>query len=347
MQSWMLKIKSIHAIYSARISEGNLIMKILVTGAAGFIGHYVCSALLISGHTVVGIDNLNNYYDANLKLARLQNLLKIPNFSFFPLDINDVSKLDKPNFSGFDIIIHLAAQAGVRYSITNPEAYVHSNLDGHLQILEYARKNKPKLLIYASSSSVYGNNSIAPFKEDAKVNEPESFYAATKASNEIMSASYAKLYGISQIGLRFFTVYGPWGRPDMAYWSFTDRILKGETIKVFNNGNLMRDFTYIDDIVEGIVRIVTNEADFSQERIPHKIYNIGNNSPVKLMDFINTIEECLGIKANIEFLPMQLGDVYETSADVSKLAKDYDFKPNTELSKGIKIFADWFKEWNK
>lgn len=322
-------------------------MLILVTGAAGFIGSHLSHALLKSGHEVIGLDNLNDYYDVTLKYARLESLQKHTGFEFIEGDIAD-AKIYKQisRKDNIETIVHLAAQAGVRYSISNPIAYGHSNLDGHLQILEFARNLKQSpFLVYASSSSVYGNSTIPPFKEDANVSKPVSLYAATKLANEMMSYSYAHLYGLRQIGLRFFTVYGPWGRPDMAYWGFSEDILENRPIKVFNHGNLRRDFTYIDDIVEGIKRIVELPAKFEGEEAPHKIYNIGNNNPVELLDFIEILENALGKKAIKEFLPMQMGDVYETSADISALHKDYGFAPSTNLKDGLQNFADWFLGW--
>jgi len=322
-------------------------MLILVTGVAGFIASQISLSLLKDGHEVIGIDNLNEYYVRKLKLDRLELLKKFGNFSFVHGDIADPKAYEHiPKKNKIDTIIHLAAQAGVRYSISNPLAYGHSNLDGHLQILEFARNlDQNPLLIYASSSSVYGNSTIAPFQESANVNKPVSLYAATKIANEMMSYSYAHLYGLRQIGLRFFTVYGPWGRPDMAYWGFSEDILEDRPIKVFNHGNLRRDFTYIDDIVEGIKRIVLMPAKFAKNDVPHKIYNIGNNNPVELLDFIKALENALGKKATIEFLPMQDGDVYETSADISALQNDYGFAPSTKLEVGLQKFADWFLGW--
>lgn len=322
-------------------------MKILITGGAGFIGFHTAQALIAKGHTVIAIDNINDYYDQSLKHKRLEILKELDGFEFHKLDINEIEAIKAiEGIESVDSIIHLAAQAGVRYSIENPFAYAHSNLTGHLCILELVRSLPQKpLLVYASSSSVYGNSSTAPFSELETVNKPVSLYAATKLADELMSYTYASLYGIRQIGLRFFTVYGPWGRPDMAYWGFSDSILNNRSIKVFNHGKLRRDFTYIDDIVEGIVRIATNEPKFENESAPHKVYNIGNNNPVELMEFISTLEEALGVKANLEMCEMQKGDVFETSADISKLNTDYGFAPNTKLKDGLGNFAKWYKDW--
>ncbi len=322
-------------------------MNILITGAAGFIGFHLSVALLNNGHNIIGIDNINDYYDLRLKEARLKILEKYPKFRFFRGDISNSDFLKSFQNQTIDRVINLAAQAGVRYSIENPDAYIQSNIIGHLNILEFIRhhENKP-LLVYASSSSVYGNTTEAPFKEDKLDYKPVSLYAATKIADEMMSYTYAKLYGLKQIGLRFFTVYGPYGRPDMAYWSFSDKILNNQPIQVFNNGKLRRDFTYIDDIVEGLKRIIETEDKLDTLEVPHKTYNIGNNKPVELMVFIKTLEDALGHKAVLEMLPMQMGDVYQTYADISELENDYGFRPSTSLETGINIFAKWFKEWS-
>lgn len=320
----------------------------LVTGAAGFIGSCVSQALLASGRRVVGVDNLNDYYPPALKRARLKPLLARKDFVFHEADIADFERLKAlPGVGDADCIIHLAAQAGVRYSLQNPFAYARSNLVGHLSILEIVR-NAPKrpLLVYASSSSVYGANAKTPFAETDPVNDPVSLYAATKRADELMSESYARLYDIAQIGLRFFTVYGAWGRPDMAYWMFTESILAGKPIKVFNNGDLKRDFTYIDDIVAGVVAVATQPM--KRERpVPHRIYNIGNNSPVTLMRFIEIIEQAAGREAIKEFEPMQPGDVYATYADIDAIAADYGFSPTTPLEIGIPKFVDWYKGYRR
>ncbi len=320
-------------------------MHFLVTGVAGFIGHHTALALLAKGHEVVGIDNLNDYYDPRLKHARLKRLKNLAGFSFRKLDLADSDSLMAlPERDHIDRVVHLAAQAGVRYSIENPFAYASSNLTGHLSVLEFCRhaKNRP-MLVYASSSSVYGANAVAPFREDADVGYPVSLYAATKRADELMSRTYAHLYQLKQIGLRFFTVYGPWGRPDMAYWSFTDRIIRGEPIHVFNGGQMQRDFTYIDDIIDGVMRIATGKPVMDREDRPHRLYNIGNNKPVSLMDFIGEIERAVGRKSEKIMEPMQPGDVKATCADISAIEADYGYSPKTELSVGIPAFVDWYK----
>jgi len=332
--------------------------KILVTGAAGFIGFHLAKRLLDSGDTVVGIDNLNNYYDVNLKKARLAILKKYENFHFTKMDIanrEDMKRFFHTDSPGY--VIHLAAQAGVRYSLENPHAYIDSNLVGFTNILEGCRHNKVKHLIFASSSSVYGANTRMPFSIHHNVDHPISLYAATKKANELMAHTYASLYNIPCTGLRFFTVYGPWGRPDMALFLFTKAILEGKPIDVFNHGKMKRDFTYIDDIIEGVVRIIGkvpqpdprwngDEPDPGTSFAPYKIYNIGNNNPVQLMKFISLLEECLGKKALKNLLPMQPGDVPATYADVDDLMKDVGFKPKTPLKEGIKKFMEWYKEYH-
>ncbi|MEQ8934775.1 MAG: NAD-dependent epimerase/dehydratase family protein [Amphiplicatus sp.] len=325
---------------------GGSISKALVTGAAGFIGFHVCRALLDRGVAVLGIDNLNDYYPPALKRARLAELEGRAGFAFVEADIADHQRIASlPGTADADVVIHLAAQAGVRHSITAPFDYVASNLTGHLSILELVRHSPKKpLLVYASSSSVYGANTKTPFSESDAVDRPVSLYAATKRADEMMSEAYARLYGIAQIGLRFFTVYGPWGRPDMAYWSFSENILAGKPIPVFNNGALKRDFTYIDDIVKGVLACATAPTHFSGEA-PHRIYNIGNNKPVELIRFIETIEAALGKKAVMDFKPMQPGDVHETYADINAIAADYGFAPSTSLEDGIARFVAWFKEY--
>ena len=301
--------------------------------------------MLEAGHDVVGIDNLNDYYDPALKLGRLQFLEDFESFRFERLDIAEHEKLlALPERDDIERVIHLAAQAGVRYSIENPFAYASSNMTGHLALLEFCRRaKKMPLMVYASSSSVYGNDVTSPFHESADVNRPVSLYAATKRADELMSQAYAKLYGLRQIGVRFFTVYGPWGRPDMAYWSFTDRILRGETIRVFNEGRMARDFTYIDDAIEGLFRIATREPQFMSNRRAHKLYNIGNNTPEPLMEFIGYIEAAAGKKAKMKMEPMQPGDVERTCADISAMQMDYGYHPNTRLEDGIGRFVDWFR----
>ena len=320
--------------------------KILVTGAAGFIGFYVSKALLENGIEVVGVDNLNAYYDPALKKARLAQIGAHRGFHFHQADIADHDALKAlPGVMDADIVVHLAAQAGVRYSLENPFAYASSNLAGHLSALELARA-MPQLqrLVYASSSSVYGANTKVPFSETDPVDHPVSLYAATKRADEMMSEAYAALYAIPQIGLRFFTVYGPWGRPDMAYWSFAEKIMDGAPIRVFNHGDLERDFTYIDDIVAGVVATAL-EPMKPREGAPHRIYNIGNNRPVKLGRFIEVLEEAIGQRAEKIYEPMAPGDVYKTYADISAISADYGFAPATPLEAGIPAFIDWFRGW--
>jgi UDP-glucuronate 4-epimerase len=320
---------------------------VLVTGAAGFVGYSVSLALLERGINVIGVDNLNDYYPVTLKQARLDRLSAHAGFTFHCHDISDhAGLLALPSMNDVDVVIHLAAQAGVRYSLENPFVYAASNLVGHLSILELVRQSpKQPLLVYASSSSVYGANTKVPFSESDPVNSPVSLYAATKRADELMSESYARLYGMHQIGLRFFTVYGPWGRPDMAYWSFAEKILAGEPIKVFNHGKLERDFTYIDDVVAGVIATALQPMK-PQGDVPHRIYNIGNNSPVQLMRFIEILEQAIGKKAHIQFLPMQPGDVHSTYADISAIAADYGFAPSTPLETGIPVFVDWFRAYS-
>ena len=320
----------------------------LITGAAGFIGHNLSTRLLEAGCTVVGIDNLNDYYDVSLKETRLNMLAAFDKFTFMKVDISNKEELTKV-FEKYrpEIVVNLAAQAGVRYSIENPDAYVQSNLVGFCNLLECARHFKVEHLVYASSSSVYGGNEKVPFSTDDKVDEPVSLYAATKKSNELLAYSYSKLYKIPATGLRFFTVYGPYGRPDMALFGFTKNILEGKPIQIFNNGDMYRDFTYIDDIVTGVFNILSNPPKEDKKGAIHKVYNIGNNKPEKLMDFVTIIEECLGIEAIKEFKPMQQGDVYQTYADVTELMNDFDFKPNTPLKEGVARFVEWYKEYIK
>ncbi|EFV40799.1 NAD-dependent epimerase [Hafnia paralvei] len=332
-------------------------MNILVTGAAGFIGANVCSRLLSNGNSVVGLDNLNDYYDVALKEARLEPLIQNDDFHFLKIDISDslaIAKLFEEQ--RFDRVIHLAAQAGVRYSLTNPLSYAQSNLLGHLNILEGCRHTKVKHLVYASSSSVYGLNGKTPFSTSDSVDHPISLYAATKKSNELMAHSYSHLYGIPTTGLRFFTVYGPWGRPDMALFKFTKNILAGEPIDIYNNGEMQRDFTYIDDIVEGIIRIsdvipqVNNEwtvetGSPATSSAPYRVYNLGNGSPVKLMDYITSLEKSLGIEAIKNFMPMQPGDVYRTYADTQDLFAATGYKPKVGVDEGVKAFVDWYRDF--
>ncbi|RKS50605.1 UDP-glucuronate 4-epimerase [Gillisia mitskevichiae] len=331
---------------------------ILVTGAAGFIGFHLAEKLLKEGFNVVGIDNINDYYDVNLKYDRLNELgidrsgaeifnkpvssNKYEYFKFIRLNLEDRENLPEIfKENNFDIVCNLAAQAGVRYSIENPEAYVDSNVVGYLNLLECCRHHNVKHLIYASSSSVYGLNAKVPFSTEDNVDHPISLYAATKKSNELMAHTYSHLYGFKTTGLRFFTVYGPWGRPDMAMFLFTDAIIKGNPIKVFNKGNLERDFTYIDDIIDGIVN-VKNQKDKGEK---YSLYNIGNSKPVKLLDFIEEIEKQLGVEAKKEMLPMQAGDVNRTWADVDSLKKDFDYNPKINVSEGVGKFINWYKQY--
>lgn len=320
-------------------------MKILVTGAAGFIGQAVCKKLLMDNVSVVGIDNLNDYYSPALKHARLHTLEPFRAFEFSALDFSDASEVQRLFANNaFDGVIHLGAQAGVRYSIENPAAYTASNLVGFANILECCRRHETPHLVYASSSSVYGRNSKVPFSESDPVEHPASYYAATKRSNELMAESYVNLYDMAITGLRFFTVYGPWGRPDMAPWLFTDAILKGVPIKLFNHGQMSRDFTYIDDIVEGVVRIFRKPPEGNKG---HALYNIGNSSPVQLIEFIETIERCCGKQAERILLPMQDGDVPATFADTSRLEKAIGFIPGTPLQEGMSKFVEWFRSYHK
>jgi len=320
-------------------------MKFLVTGSAGFIGHRIALALLEEGHSVVGVDNLNSYYDPALKTARLQRISDYHAFRFVEMDVSDHEQLlALPERDDIDRVIHLAAQAGVRYSIENPFAYAASNMTGHLAVLEFCRHAaRSPLMVYASSSSVYGSEATSPFHESADVSHPVSLYAATKRADELMSQAYAKLYGLQQIGVRFFTVYGPWGRPDMAYWMFADRILRGENIRVFNNGRMARDFTYIDDAIDGLKRIALGNARFDETSRPHTLYNIGNNTPVPLLDFIGHIETAAGKSANMTMEPMQPGDVERTCADITAMKVDYGYDPKTSLEEGISAFVEWFQ----
>ena len=320
--------------------------RVLVTGAAGFVGFHLSKRLLDEGAEVVGFDNINDYYDVNLKYARLEILEKYEKFTFIKGDLKDKDAVDKL-FADFeiDIVVNLAAQAGVRYSIENPSAYIDSNIIGFFNILEAVRHNPVKHLLYASSSSVYGNQEKTPFSVTDNVDKPISLYAATKKSNELMAYTYSHLYGIPATGLRFFTVYGPFGRPDMAYFGFTNKIMKGEPIKIFNQGDMYRDFTYVDDIVQGILNMLCNPPKEDENGDRSKVYNIGNNKPEKLMYFIETLEKAIGKTAEKEFLPMQPGDVYQTYADVSDLINDFDFKPSTSIEVGLSKFAEWYKEY--
>lgn len=332
-------------------------VRVLVTGAAGFIGFHVCQKLLARGDQIIGLDNLSDYYDVNLKKARLAQLHENSRFSFHKLDVAD--REDMSQFFAehqFDGVVHLAAQAGVRYSIKNPHAYVDSNLVGFVNILEGCRHSRVKHLVFASSSSVYGSNTKIPFSVHDNVDHPISLYAASKKANELIAHTYSHLYSLPTTGLRFFTVYGPWGRPDMALFLFTKAILEGQPIDVFNYGKMKRDFTYIDDIVEGVVRVLDKipepnplwsviTPNPSNSKAPYKIYNIGNNHPVELIHFIEVLEDCLGLKAEKNMLPLQPGDVSITYADVNDLSRDVGFKPNTPIEVGIEHFVTWYKSY--
>ena len=332
-------------------------MKILVTGVAGFIGAALTLRLLKRGDEVVGIDNLNDYYDINLKLARLEIINHYGKFKFIKIDISDKTAMEALfETEYFDKVMHLAAQAGVRYSISNPHAYIDSNIIGFMNVLEGCRHNKIQHLAYASSSSVYGANTKMPFSVHDNVDHPVSLYAASKKANELMAHTYSHLYKLPTTGLRFFTVYGPWGRPDMSLFKFTQNILEGKPIDVFNYGNHRRDFTYIDDIVEGVIRVIDNPAqentkwdgncpDPGTSLAPYRIYNIGNNNPVSLLNFIETLEKCLGKEAKKNLLPLQPGDVPDTYADVSDLVSNFGYKPNTLLEIGVRNFVEWYEKF--
>jgi len=347
-------------------------MKILVTGAAGFIGFHLCLSLLSRGDQVIGLDNINDYYDPSLKLARLKELgitnivdgekvasASYPGFSFIKTSIDQKEQLFSLfRESSFDAVVNLAAQAGVRYSLVNPDAYILANIVGFLNVLEACRHFPVKHLVYASTSSVYGSNTAMPFSESQATNHPISLYAATKKSNELMAHSYSHLYNIPTTGLRFFTVYGPWGRPDMALFLFTKAIIQGEPIKVFNDGRMQRDFTYIEDIVQGVVRVLDNPAmpstewrgdhpDAATSYAPYRVYNIGNNQPAELIEFIEAIETELGKKAIKEYLPMQAGDVPATHADITNLATDTGYSPQFSVQHGVKNFISWYKDYFK
>ncbi|MFM6004877.1 MAG: NAD-dependent epimerase [Sphaerospermopsis kisseleviana] len=332
-------------------------MKILVTGAAGFIGFHLSQRLLNRGDEVIGLDNLNNYYDVSLKQARLAQLQSQQLFTFAQLDLADQEGINNLfTTHQFDVVVNLAAQAGVRYSLQNPHAYINSNILGFTNILEGCRHSQVKHLVFASSSSVYGANTKTPFSIHDNVDHPISLYAASKKANELMAHTYSHLYGLPTTGLRFFTVYGPWGRPDMALFLFTKAILSGNPIDVFNYGKMKRDFTYIDDIIEGVVRVTDNipqgnphwsgdKPDPGTSKAPYKIYNIGNNNPVELLHFIEVIEDCLGMKAQKNMLPLQPGDVTMTYADVDDLIADVGFKPATPIEVGIRRFIDWYRNY--
>lgn len=332
-------------------------VRILVTGAAGFIGFHLSQRLLAKGDEVVGLDNLNDYYDVSLKKDRLAQLQGKANFSFHQLDLTNREGMTQLFADqNFDVVVNLAAQAGVRYSLKNPHAYINSNLVGFINILEGCRHSQVKHLVFASSSSVYGANTKIPFSVHDNVDHPISLYAATKKANELMAHTYSHLYGIPTTGLRFFSVYGPWGRPDMALFIFTKAILSGQPIDVFNQGKMMRDFTYIDDIVAGVVKVIDkiptpnpgwsgNTPDPATSYVPYKLYNIGNNQPVELMYFIEVLESCLGIKAQKNMLPMQPGDVPINYADIDDIITDVEFKPSTSIEEGIKKFVHWYRSY--
>ena len=330
---------------------------VLVTGAAGFIGFHIALKMLEAGRTVAGLDNINDYYDVRLKQDRISQLAKHSGFKFLRCNLEDHSSIEElfKEFS-FDIVVHMAAQAGVRYSLINPLAYIRSNIDGFSNVLEGCRHSGVKHLIFASSSSVYGANEKIPFSVHDNVDHPVSLYAATKKANELMAHTYSHLFGVPSTGLRFFTVYGPWGRPDMALFLFTRAILGGEPIKMFNNGLMSRDFTYIDDVVQAMLRLIDNPpaADAKWDRLkpdpstsfaPYRIYNVGNNKPVQLLEFVSVIEDCLQIKAQKEFLPMQPGDVQTTCADIQDIIRDFGYRPETTLRQGILNFITWYKQY--
>ncbi|MEM7767236.1 MAG: NAD-dependent epimerase/dehydratase family protein [Pseudomonadota bacterium] len=322
-------------------------MKVLITGIAGFVGFHTARALSAKGHEVVGVDSLSPYYGIGLKQARLEALGDRAAF-------HEISVADRERFGRFvedeapDVMVHLAAQPGVRHSIEHPFDYAEANLLGHLSVLEACRHSKSiRHLVYASSSSVYGDTSTVPFSEDQAAVEPVSLYAATKRADELMSSSYAHLYGLKQIGLRFFTVYGAWGRPDMAYWMFTQRIFDGEPIRVFNGGQMRRDMTYVDDVVAGVVAAIETAPDFAEAERPHRVYNVGNSTPEPLMDMINVIERLVGQPAEKIMEPMQPGDVTETYADISRFQADYGYVPKTRMEDGLAVFVDWYRDWRQ
>jgi len=324
-------------------------MRILLTGGAGFIGFHATLALLKSGHSVTAVDNMNAYYDPALKLGRLSEIGQPARYRFVKADIaQDSAVAAAAGAEHFDVILHLAAQAGVRYAVTNPGAYTQANLVGHAAMLEFARHHQGlSHFVYASSSSVYGNDTNPPFSEDARADRPVSFYGATKRSAELLSHSYAELYGLKQTGLRFFTVYGPWGRPDMAYWSFTDAIVHGRPVPVFGGGLLRRDFTYVDDIVAALVRIVEEPFSSVSGVAPHRLYNLGNSHPESVLDLIGNIERTTNLKAALEFRDGPPGDVRETYADITRAARDFGFAPKVSLAEGISRFVGWFRHYHR
>lgn len=322
--------------------------KYLITGAAGFIGFHLANKLASQGASVVGFDNINDYYDVNLKHARIERLNSLKGFKFVKGDLADADAVnalfaeERP-----DVVVNLAAQAGVRYSLENPKAYVDSNLVGFCNILEACRHNPVEHLLYASSSSVYGDQEKTPFSTDDRADEPVSLYAATKRANELLAYSYSHLFDTPTTGLRFFTVYGPWGRPDMAAFIFARKIFNGETLQIFNHGDMLRDFTYVDDVVAGIENMLCNPPKPNAKGDRAKVYNIGNNRPEKLLDFVDVLERLIGKPALIDFKPMQAGDVYQTYADVSELERDFDFRPNTPIEVGLARFVEWYREYHK
>ena len=324
-------------------------MRVLVTGGAGFIGYHATLALLAAGHSVTAMDEINSYYDPALKERRLAQIGSRQGYRFAKVDVADADALRaSADNDRYDVILHLAAQAGVRYAIANPGAYTRANLVGHANVLEFARHHEGlRHLIYASSSSVYGNDTSPPFSEEARADKPVSFYGATKRSCELLSHSYAELYGLKQTGLRFFTVYGPWGRPDMAYWSFTDAILHGRPIPVFGGGKLLRDFTYVDDVISALVAIVEKPFTHAEGGAPHRIYNLGNSHPESVLDLIGHIERTTNRKAQIEYQNGPPGDVRETFADISRAQRDFGFAPKVSLEQGISRFVDWFRNYHR
>jgi UDP-glucuronate 4-epimerase len=317
-------------------------MNILVTGAAGFIGMHLCERLLKAGHKVVGLDNFNEYYSVTLKRDRHARLEQYPNYSGHVVDLCDRPALDRIfSFSKFDVVCNLAAQPGVRYSLTHPDVYVKSNIEGFVNILESCRHHSVDRLVYASSSSVYGGNEKLPFSETDRVDHPVSLYAATKKSNELMAHTYTHLFGLQTVGLRFFTVYGPWGRPDMAMWLFTEAMLAGKPIKVFNHGNMRRDFTYIDDIISGVEAAIE-----AQNLEPYELFNIGHNKPEDLLELIRLLGETLGVEPEMEMLPMQAGDVPATYADIAAISQKLGYRPTTPISDGVPSFVDWYRQYH-
>ena len=320
-------------------------MTILLTGAAGFIGFHVAQALLARGETVIGLDNLNSYYLPALKQARLAKLQGVPGFTFHQVDIADAAALRQAvEGKGVTRIIHLAAQAGVRYSLENPAAYVSANLVGHGNMLDLAKSLGVSHMVYASSSSIYGGNTKTPFCETDMTDDPVSFYGATKKSNELLSHSYARLYGLPLTGLRFFTVYGPWGRPDMAYWIFAERLLKGEPIRIFNQGKMGRDFTYISDITDGVLAALDKSRALGGDDLPHRIYNLGNDRPEELMELVSLVEQSFNVPANRQFEDMQKGDVERTWANIDRARRELGYAPSVRLADGLAAFAEWFQE---